>query len=371
MVDRVPTEAKQLKRHNHTVNKSYLRRFADVSGLLTGIALPGDRSFQISIEKATVMNSFYVEQLPDGSETDKAEDEFCDLEGEAAAAIKSLIDDRAWPIRGVTRRAIAEWAAMQYLRVPWVRALAREINTAATEVGIRVRTADGESTTLRLPPDDAARTDMKAIHLAFIRREIPVVAEMLYQRAWDLTFFSRKALATSDSPVVLRPMLKYPSGTTVAIGEAAEVQVPLDRRVALSMVIRSTEDRRIRGVTKKATELNQATASNARRFLFYHPSDEPLKGLTLPNRRRRETTSPEAAAALVEDLVEWPTLIEGQRRPSLARPQRSAATSRPSPPGSTRPTTRESSKATSPGSFCRISTRRPSRRVRGTALGPR
>jgi hypothetical protein len=310
MVGRVPMEAKQLKRHNHTVNKSYLRRFADVSGLLAGIALPGDKRFQISIEKATVINSFYIEQLPDGSETDKAEDEFCDLEGNAVATIRSLIDDRAWPIQSAARRAIAEWAAMQYLRVPWVRDLAREINTAAREVGIRVRTAEGESATLLLPADDAARTDIKAIHLAFIRREIPVVAEMLYQRAWDLTFFSRKALATSDSPVVLRPMLKYPSGTTVAIGEAAEVQVPLDRRVALSMVTRSTGDRRIPGVTRKAAELNQVTASNARRFLFHHPSDEPLKGLTLPNRRKRQTASPEAAAALVEDLVDWPTLTE-------------------------------------------------------------
>ena len=62
-----------------------------------------------------------------------------------------------------------------------------------------------------------------------------MVARMLYARDWHLTFFTRKTLVTADSPVVLRPMLRYPAGTSVAVGDAAEVQVPLDRRTSLSM----------------------------------------------------------------------------------------------------------------------------------------
>jgi hypothetical protein len=61
------------------------------------------------------------------------------------------------------------------------------------------------------------------------------MARMLYARDWHLTFFTRKSLVTADSPVVLRPMLRYPAGPSVAVGDAAEVQVSLDRRAALSM----------------------------------------------------------------------------------------------------------------------------------------
>jgi hypothetical protein len=69
-------QAKQLKRRNHTVNKSYLQRFADDRGLLAGVGLPGDHRFSVSIDDATVIRNFYVVRLPDGSETDQAEDEF-------------------------------------------------------------------------------------------------------------------------------------------------------------------------------------------------------------------------------------------------------------------------------------------------------
>jgi hypothetical protein len=37
------------------------------------------------------------------------------------------------------------------------------------------------------------------------------------------------------------------------------------------------------GSAKIAADLNQAVANNARRFLFHHPSDDPLAGLALPS----------------------------------------------------------------------------------------
>jgi len=143
-----------------------------------------------------------------------------------------------------------------------------------------------------------------AFHLEFIRRQGAVVAKMLYERDWVLTFYERRSLATSDAPVVLRPMIRYPAGTTVAMGDAAVVQVPLDRRVALSMLSRRRGDQRTRGVTKTAADLNRATASNARRYVFHHPDDDPLEGLVIPQPRGRELASPEAAAALVADLFD-------------------------------------------------------------------
>jgi hypothetical protein len=76
--DRMPKETRQLKRRNHTVNGSYLRRFADDRELLADVELPGDRRFPVSVEKAAMIRIFYVVLLAEGSESDQAEDDFCD-----------------------------------------------------------------------------------------------------------------------------------------------------------------------------------------------------------------------------------------------------------------------------------------------------
>jgi hypothetical protein len=286
-----------VKRRNHTVNGSYLTRFADDHGLLAGIELPG-RRFPVPVDRATVIRNFYVTRLPDGSESDQAEDDFCDIEGRASASMAILIDQRRWPIPDAVRADIATWAALQFLRVPAVRQLAREITDAYIDVGVPITTGTGEQTRLRMPAGEADPEKLKRLHLEFIRKNTPVVAQMLYARDWHLTFFTRKTLVTADSPVILRPMLRYPAGTSVAVGDAAEIQIPLDRRAALSMGAVGRGDQLVPGSAKIAADLNQAVANNARRFLFHHPSDEPLAGVALHQPRPRELSSPEAAAIL-------------------------------------------------------------------------
>jgi hypothetical protein len=297
----MPSETRQVKRRNHTVSGSYLTRFADDRGLLAGIELPG-RVFPVSVDRATVIRNFYVTRLPDGSESDQAEDDFCDIEAQASAGMKILIDQRRWPIPDAVRADIATWAALQFLRVPAVRQLASEIADAYIEVGVPFTADTGEQTRLWMPTDEADPEKLKRLHLEFIRKNTPVVARMLYARHWHLTFFTRKSLVTSDSPVVLRPTLRYPSGTSVAVGDAAEVQVPLDRRAALSMRAMGRGDQLIPGSAKIAADLNQAVVNNARRFLFHHPSDDPLAGLALPQPRPRELSSRKAAAVLASNL---------------------------------------------------------------------
>lgn len=186
---------------------------------------------------------------------------------------------------------------MQFLRVPAVRQLAREIADAYIEVGVPFATVTGKQTKLRIPADEADPEKLKR-HLEFIRKNTPVVSRMLCARDWRLTFFTRKTIVTADTPVVLRPMLKYPAGTSVAVGDAAEVRVPLDRRVALSMTVAGRGDRLVPGSVKIAADLNEAVAINGRRFLFHHRSDDPLPGLAPPQPRTRELSSPKPAAVL-------------------------------------------------------------------------
>jgi len=99
-------------------------------------------------------------------------------------------------------------------------------------------------------------------------------------------------------------MLGNPAGTTVAIADSSVVQVPLDQRMALSMIATRRGDREVPGSTRIAADLNHAVAHNTRRFLFHHPSDDPPTGLALPQPRPRELSSSAEAAALAADIFD-------------------------------------------------------------------
>jgi Protein of unknown function (DUF4238) len=292
----------KLKRRNHTVNRSYLRRFADSDGLLTRVELPGDKRVPVSITDATVVRNFYVVTLPDGTETDLAEDAFGIVETAAAAAIRSIVDHATWPIPAKVRQDIAGWAALQYLRGPWVRQLGREIAEEFSGVGVSVKGGDGRRVVVKMPAEGLAELTGAGLQLKLIQSQLPVVAKMLYDRDWILTYYRRKRLATSDAPVVLLPPVDHPEILGVGIANAGEIYVPLDRCVGLSMGSQGAGDIRVSGVVKTALYCNDAMARNARKYLFHHPEDDPLHGLELPEPRERELAGHGEAGRLVEHL---------------------------------------------------------------------
>jgi hypothetical protein len=292
----------KLKRRNHTVNKAYLRRFADGNGLLTRVELPGGKRVPVSVRDATVIRNFYVLSLPDGTETDLAEDAFGIVEDAAAGAVRAIVDRKVWPIPARVREDIAGWIALQYLRGPWVRQMSREIAEEFSTIGVSVKDRDGQSIVVKMPGEGLAELTGSRLQLDLIRRQLPVVAGMLYERNWFLTYYQRMRLATSDAPVVLIPEPGYPEFLGVGIENAAEIYIPLDRRVSLSITSQGTGDAHQAGVVKTALYCNDAMARNARRYLFHHPDDDPLQGLHLPPPRTRELTDPRGAGPLIEHL---------------------------------------------------------------------
>ncbi len=193
---------------------------------------------------------------------------------------------------------------MQYLRGPWVRQLGREIAEEFSGVGVSVKGDDGRQVVLKMPAEGLAELTGPSLQLQLIQRQLPVVAEMLYKRDWILTYYQRKRLATSDTPVVLLPLADHPEILGVGIENAGEIYVPLDRCVGLSMASQGTGDVRISGVAKTALHSNDAMAKNARKYLFHHPEDDPLRGLELPAPRARELANPGEAGHLVEHLFQ-------------------------------------------------------------------
>ena len=47
----------QVKRRNHTVNKAYLKRFADSDGQLIQVALPGVKRVTVPVDDAAVQRT--------------------------------------------------------------------------------------------------------------------------------------------------------------------------------------------------------------------------------------------------------------------------------------------------------------------------
>jgi hypothetical protein len=86
-------------------------------------------------------------------------------------------------------------------------------------------------------------------------------------------------------------------GMGTGIENADAIHVPLTRQHSLAMALRATlpaelagqdVDRQQHGVTATALYSNSCTVNSARRTLFHHPADDPLKGMELHPARTRE-----------------------------------------------------------------------------------
>jgi len=296
---------KKLKRRNHTVPRSHLARFADGTQI-TRVELPGDKRHLISINDATVEKDFYLLKRPDGSRSDELEDHFGRIEGLAAQSVREIVDDGIWPIPTAARANIAAWAALQYLRTQTQRQVSHEIADAGVKMLIAaggkdqirdsIEYAEGRPATNeevdqaweRLTAfDDYVVTPENGLHLTVLGNLLEPTTGQFFDRGWHLIRFTRRALVTTDAPVVL---LRHPASdpsSGVGLARAGGVLVPLDRRVGLLMTLTGAPDKVVPGTTAWAKAFNQRLAWAARRAIYHHPDDNPLDGIELPEPRDR------------------------------------------------------------------------------------
>jgi len=119
------------------------------------------------------------------------------------------------------------------------------------------------------------------------------VTGIFFNRGWTIIRFTRKMLATCDTPVML---VRHPSSDPnrgVGLATAGAILLPLDRRVALMMGSPESPDFQNPGTTALAWDINQRTANAARRAVYHHPDDDPLKGVELPPRQDHEMIIPD------------------------------------------------------------------------------
>jgi hypothetical protein len=313
----------QARRH-HVVSKFYLRYFADERDQVTTVMLPGERTFTQNIANASVQTDFYTVIDNDGHESDRAEQALSQIETLAADAWRELAAG-AWPLPEEHRVAMAAWLALQLLRGSGVRDSMSEIATHAllleTITGGRRRVREAldaagepaDDETVDREWVDLFKNPLRAQvhanhHVQHLAQLLPRVTQSLLDRSWLLTVFQRKALATSDHPVLVVP---NDDATRMGMGTGVEnatvLHAPLTRRHSLAMYLPSAvppgisvdgRDVRLAGVAAVALYSNSCAVNSARRFLFHHPEDTPLAGFDLPQPREREV-------AVTAQLWEW------------------------------------------------------------------
>lgn len=250
------------KRH-HTVSRFYLRRFADVNQQVMRVPLDADaKPHRTNISNVAVESYFYQAELSDGSVTPEIEKTLPAMEAEWGPAIEAFVNgDSSQRVQA----SVASWVAMQFLRTTWVR---EETRATADRIGEVMDQKGGRPPGWRWHPN---------VHLTGMLTAHRQIVEILFGRAWSVVSFKRKALITSDNPVVLLPKPDADEFTPLGMASNGGVYVPLDRRMGL-LLTEHNFGLALPGTTARAREYNQWAAWNAHRAVFHHPDDQGILG---------------------------------------------------------------------------------------------
>lgn len=273
-----------IKRGHHTVPRFYLNGFAsDVRQL--GVARLGSKKrFRLSTSDASVIRDFY--NIPSHAAPNAVEDLLSDIEGDAAAVFRKVLDDRLWPLSPDERAILATFLALQKTRTPSHRRMIEEIREITTRA---LKSMGRDDIVLPAELDDM---DAKTVHIQAMLN-IEEHALYFFGRRWQLVRFSRKRLLTSDTPVGLLPYPDGPPDAGLGVGSAWIILYPMSPTVGLMMVAPDYGDRAedvahgrtdaiLGGSTYLAKIFNETAIDNAREFLFHHPDDGNLVPEQLP-----------------------------------------------------------------------------------------
>ncbi|NYE18097.1 hypothetical protein BJ991_000125 [Microbacterium immunditiarum] len=263
---------------------------------------------------------FYVPQDPDGNRDFAFEGWASKFEGAAADAVRSIVDDGVWPPTSETRRALAEWIALQNVRTPTRRAYSAKIAAVliaqfqqegalgrleAKLAALGWEFSDAERELLREEVESYDATEGRVstgMHLDIIRASMAGVVPTLLARGWVLVQFDHQSLCTSDNPIGMADEYFSPSWLPLGLSDTAYVTVAVDRHAALVLPL-APGDGQFDGERAYANAINLATLWNADEVLFAHPDDD-LASMLPPTPPRRPRPFPTEAEFL--DFSEWP-----------------------------------------------------------------
>lgn len=240
-------------RRHHTVPRFYLEGFAR-DGRIGTVKLPGDKRFVQSTADATTNNNFYALDTVDVEDSDLFERALSDLEGRAAPVVRAVTEHDVWPLDADARHALAELAAVQYLRGPNQRRQMEQIMAAMTKLklslggrasvfgyarerlGRDITDEEADQIWADVTSEDGPPIQLSARgHIKQLLRVLPKVFPYFIGRPWVLIRFERRKLCTCDTPLALIPHGKNPLEIGTGLITAWGYTFPLSRDIGLLM----------------------------------------------------------------------------------------------------------------------------------------
>ena len=315
--DEPPPNYKDPPRRHHYVPQFYLERFSKRSSSkatprIKRIEAKGglDSAVVLGVPDAAVEVDFYRVEADDPRRAQEAEHIIGIFETTAGYAFANLDRGGANHLPDdIDRQNLACFMALQFARGPDTvdfqeraatltsRMVMRQASTMPDYIRRRLL-AQGDDASdeavaqMASDLDEAARTAVVTPHrnnvVASIFRGVSTYFPYFYERRWGIAR-TPIPLLTSDRPIVLlqQPGRRKP-WEGVGLGTADMIVFVLDRNRAL--VMQQPEPEHKEGIATVsaafARQLNAQVANHARRWVFYHPDDNPLDGVPFnPNPR--------------------------------------------------------------------------------------
>lgn len=249
---------------------------------------------------AAAANYFNAIEEEDGGRSNEVEHLLSQFEGAGAAAISRILAGE-FPPTPETRRDVSVLLGLQWTRTPRARASVDRVMAEGSRLFLKMlgprgfeqalseageETAIEEATEIWEGLMDPSRYKIGARQNGQIGLMIDAgvrVAEVFATMKWQLVRFARRPLLTCDHPIGLwrRPGAH---DALFGIGPATAdlACFPLDRRTALLMRSNASVEDEMLPTTRLAKVINQLWVAGAQRWLYFHPEDNPLAGVMLP-----------------------------------------------------------------------------------------
>ena len=273
-------------RRHHYIPQFFLRRFAEGDQLvLMRLDDPENRVIS-NVANLAVWKDMYTIVADDIGETAGVERLLSIIDGGAVEPLKRLSYGVLFPPHLYDRAWLSLWILLLHVRGPKVRRVHEALLDYSSKLFAFIRSQDYPDTT----PSEARAllNDLQYVghQNEYVRLMLmmcqPEAARLLDQRTWILLKFSSAGLILPDSPVILTGASR---STSVGIGNADEILLPLDRRTVLCLSNdQSIGDRILRDPSHiTIEELNEEFCQHATSEIYCHPDDvKRLKRLRLP-----------------------------------------------------------------------------------------
>lgn len=297
-------KGQNIPRRHHIIPSSYLKRFCDASGMLSGLIISSGKVFNAKPADVAFERDRNMQTI-DGEPDPRVEIHLGSVEQRGAEYMRD-VDRGVFPFADQDKRSVMSlYLALLYSRTDAARdrtkeaiaALSRATHLVVTPEwvakAIRKGGGEGDPTAEELSRAEAARQQVSNLqahefqvdnnyHIDSMLRETNNLFPFFANRNWRIFRFERPVLATNDNPIILVRNRKLPLEWGVGVGTARYIVFVLDPCQCLVLSNTDFEEGifnlslNVPDAVETVTDINDANWRQASKFVFRHPGYYPL-----------------------------------------------------------------------------------------------